>query len=162
VVRIFWGGIKMPNAKLRKIITFAIEKEIGAYEFYHNASKKITSDKNLIKTFEDLAVEESKHRKFLEDFLNGELHEFHLADVPDYHVSEGVEKPELSTEMKFVDAIALAMKNEEEAMTMYADLANASQDASQKELFDELAKMEAMHKARLEDIYVNAAFTEIW
>jgi rubrerythrin len=148
--------------QLKDIINYAIEKEIEAYEFYQNAAKKIASDANLKKTFEDLAGEELKHKKFLQDFLEGDVHEFHLADVADYHVSETAEKPKLSTEMKFADAVALAMKNEEEAMNMYAGLASASLNDQQKELFTELSKMEEMHKVRLEEIYVNASYGEVW
>jgi rubrerythrin len=148
--------------KLKDVINFAIEKEIEAYEFYQNAAQKIASDANLKKTFKDLAAEELKHRKFLQDFMEGDVYEFHLADVADYHVSEAAEKPKLSTEMKFADAVALAMKNEEEAMNMYADLAKASSNDKQKELFAELSKMEEMHKVRLEEIYVNASYGEVW
>jgi rubrerythrin len=148
--------------QLKDIINFAIEKEIEAYEFYQDAAQKIASDANLKKTFKDLAAEELKHRKFLQDFLEGDVYEFHLEDVADYHVSEAAEKPKLSTEMKFADAIALAMKNEEEAMNMYAGLASASLNDRQKELFTELSKMEEMHKVRLEEIYVNASYGEVW
>jgi rubrerythrin len=148
--------------QLKDIINFAIEKEIEAYEFYQDAAQKIASDANLKKTFKDLAAEELKHRKFLQDFLEGDVYEFHLADVADYHVSETAEKPKLSTEMKFADAVALAMKNEEEAMNMYAGLASASLNGQQKELFAELSKMEEMHKVRLEEIYVNASYGEVW
>ena len=148
--------------QLKDIINFAIEKEIEAYEFYQDAAKKIASDANLKKTFADLAAEELKHRKFLQDFPEGDVYEFHLADVADYHVSEAAEKPKLSTEMKFADAVALAMKKEEEAMNMYANLAAASANEKQKELFAELSKMEETHKVRLEDIYVNASFGEVW
>jgi rubrerythrin len=152
----------MDDNQLTDIINFAIEQEIEAYEFYRDASNKIASDANLKKTFEDLATEESKHRKFLQDFLKGDIHEFHLPDVADYHVSETAEKPKLSTEMKFIDAVALAMKKEEEAMNMYAGLAEASTNDQQKELFAELSKMEEMHKVRLEEIYVNASYGEVW
>jgi rubrerythrin len=47
-------------------------------------------------------------------------------------------------------------------MSMYTQLAHASTDASQKKLFTDLAAMERGHKARLEDIYTNMAFPEVW
>jgi rubrerythrin len=64
--------------------------------------------------------------------------------------------------MKPSDTIALAMKNEEEAMNMYTDLANCSSDQEQKKVFQALAKMEQGHKARLEDMFTNMAFPEVW
>ena len=80
----------------------------------------------------------------------------------DYQISETVEEKALSTSMNFKDAIALAMKKEEEAMNMYKQFAEASDDDKQRKTFEELVKMEQQHKTRLEDIYVNAAYTEVW
>ncbi|KLU60750.1 rubrerythrin [Peptococcaceae bacterium CEB3] len=143
-------------------IIFAIHNEVEAYEFYRDAGKKITSDRNLADTFEELAVEEQKHRDFLQDYLDGDMPDFQLNDFDDYHVSEGVEKPKLTTNMKFVEAVALAMKKEEEAMNMYKKLAASSANDQQKELFLDLSRMEEMHKVKLEKIYVNAAYVEVW
>jgi len=147
---------------MKDILEFAIGKEIEAYEFYLSASKKITKDENLAKTFEELAAQELKHREFLQDLMQGHVHHFHMPELEDFHISETVEKPKLTTEMKFADAVALAMKNEEEAMDMYSRLARGSADPDQKELFEELSRMEELHKVRLEEIYVNAAYGEVW
>jgi rubrerythrin len=64
--------------------------------------------------------------------------------------------------MKPADAIALAMKQEEEAMHMYAELAKCSADKEQKEMFGELSRMEKGHKVKLEGMYTNMAFPEVW
>jgi rubrerythrin len=152
----------MAADNLKTIITLAIDNEIEAYEFYQNASKKITSNDNLADTFQELAVEEQKHRKFLQDFLDGNIQDFKIDGFNDYHIAEGVEKPKLTTDMKFADAIALAMKKEEEAMVMYKRFADSSTNENQKKLFLDLSKMEEMHKVKLEKIYVNAAYAEVW
>ena len=47
-------------------------------------------------------------------------------------------------------------------MQMYTQLANAAADTETQLLFSQLANMERSHKARLEDIYTNMAFPEIW
>ena len=143
-------------------ITFAISNEVDAYDFYSKAAKKITADKNLADTFAELAAEEQKHRDFLQDYLVGEIPEFHIESFEDYHISEGVEEPKLTTDLKFVDAIKLAMKKEEAAMNMYKKLALLITDGRQKELFLDLARMEELHKVKLEKIYVNVAFGEVW
>lgn len=146
---------------MKEVIKFAIENEIEAYNFYEEAASKI-SDKNLKETFEELAQEEQKHKQFLEEFLEEGLEKMHFKEIEDYKISESVDEVHLSTEMKFVDAIALAMKKEEEAMSMYQKLSEISTDESQKNLFDGLADMEKMHKVRLENIYTNAAYVEVW
>jgi rubrerythrin len=64
--------------------------------------------------------------------------------------------------MKPADAIALAVKNEEEAMDMYKKMADCSTDAEQKKMFQSLSKMEQGHKVKLEDTFTNMAFPEVW
>jgi len=65
-------------------------------------------------------------------------------------------------DLKPLEGLQVAIKREEEAMQMYEQFAAASTDADQKKTFEELAKMERGHKARLEDIYTNSAFSEAW
>ena len=64
--------------------------------------------------------------------------------------------------MKPVDAIALAVKSEEEAMDMYKKMAEWSTDAEQKKMFQSLSNMEQGHKVRLEETFTNMAFPEVW
>ncbi len=151
----------MTREKLKEIIAFAVENEVDAYEFYKDAAERL-DDERLKETFEDLAKDELEHKKFLEDFLENEAEDMNIDIEADYKVSETVEKPPLSMDMSFADAIQLAMKNEEEAMNMYQQLADAMTDQKERNIFIGLRDMEKMHKTRLEDIYVNAAFVEVW
>jgi rubrerythrin len=70
--------------------------------------------------------------------------------------------PPLTVDLKPLEGLVIAIKNELEAMQMYTRLANASTDEAQKSVFLELASMERGHKSRLEDIYTNMAFPEAW
>lgn len=151
----------MTLEEYNKIIAFAISNEDESYRFYKSVAEKTTNE-NLKSIFEDLAKEESQHKTLLQNFLSGAIKSLKFDTSQDYKVSETVEKPKLSTDMKPADALALAMKNEEEAMNLYKDFANLSTDVEQRETFLNLAKMEQGHKAKLEDLYVNAAFTEVW
>ncbi len=151
----------MTREELKSIIAFAVENEVEAYQFYKDAAERL-EDEGLKETFEDLAKEELQHKKFLEDFLENKTDEINIDVEADYKVAETVEKPPLSMDMTFAEAIQLAMKNEEEAMDMYQQLADAVKDKKEKDIFTGLRDMEKMHKTRLEDIYVNAAFVEVW
>lgn len=150
----------MTQAEYAGILSMAIANEIEAYEFYRNASE-IIQDAGLKTVFADLAKDELKHKVLLEGYVNGSA-ELSFDETRDYKVSESVETKKLSTTMTFADAIALAMKKEEEAMNMYKEFALSSADSKQKEMFMELSKMESGHKAKLEEIFVNAAFVEVW
>ncbi len=145
----------------KDILAMAVENEVEAHEFYKAAAEKI-QDKNLKKTFEDLAEEETKHKVLLQGYLENDMKTMKFKENKDFQLSETVEEKTLTTDMSFKDAIALAMKKEEEAMNMYRQFAEASEDDKQRETFEELVKMEQQHKTRLEDIYSNAAFAEVW
>lgn len=151
----------MTQEEYKTILRTAIGNEVEAYEFYKGVSEK-ASDIVIKKMFSQLAAEEQGHQKLIEGFLAGDFSTMHFHESPDYKISETVEKPKLSVNMKPADAIALAMKNEEEAMNMYAEFANASVDQAQKKIFQDLSAMEKGHKIKLEEYYVNIAFAEVW
>jgi rubrerythrin len=151
----------MDLSDYKKIITFAIQAEIDARDFYRAASEKV-AESHLKKLFSDLAQEEEKHEKILQGlFSHNKLGSF-FKETRDYRVSETVKKPVVSNSMKPADAIALAMKNEEEAMTLYIWLAEGCDDLDQKRVFEDLAAMERDHKFKMEETFVGIAFPEAW
>ncbi len=145
----------------KKIIMLAIDREVESYSFYRTISDKV-KDGGLKKTFNELAGEETKHREFLEGLLSKGPTSFHFNAHMDYKVTNAMPSPKLSADMKPIDGILLAVQKELEAMQMYNQLANSSTDAEQKKMFTELSNMERGHKNRLEDIYTNMAFPEVW
>ena len=151
----------MKPEEYRKIIQNAIAQEVESYVLYRSVFEKVR-DAALKSTFKELAGEEVKHREFLEGLLVKPLKELHFDDSRDYQVSKTIERPEVTIDMKPIDGLKLAIKKEEDAMELYKGLSAAAKYAEMKKLFDSLAKMETSHKARLEDIYTNAAFAEVW
>ncbi|MDD1728081.1 MAG: ferritin family protein [Methanospirillum sp.] len=151
----------MKTADFKKILLSAIDKEVESYTFYTATAGRV-KDKALQTIFKELAEQETMHRKTLQEYLSGARKELRFDEVKDYHISDTIESPVLTTEMKPLDGLKLAIKKEEEAKQMYEKLAAASVDDEQKNIFNELAKMETGHKARLEDIYTNTAFAEAW
>lgn len=151
----------MKHDEFKKILLDAIDKEVESYTFYKTVSERV-KDAALKSTFLELADQETYHRKTLQEYLSGSKKELKFDEVKDYHLSDILEAPALTTELKPLDGLKIAIKKEEDAMHMYQKLSDASIDAEQKKLFAELSKMELGHKARLEDIYTNAAFVEAW
>lgn len=151
----------MDKNDFKTVIDFAILEEVEAYEFYLNAEKKVKDD-SLKGIFSELAKEELEHKGFLEDILEKNMVHIELDANKDYKISETIDKPKLSVDMKFSDAIGLAIKKEEEAMAMYKDLADACLDQELKDVFIGLEKMELTHKVKLEEIYLNVAYAEVW
>ncbi|MCX7025297.1 MAG: ferritin family protein [Spirochaetes bacterium] len=143
----------------KQTLLSAVKNEIEAYEFYHDSAEK-TQNASLKAIFNELAREEMGHKDLLETYAFDELKTIRFNDVKDYRISESVELPRLSTEMSFVEGIALAMKKEEAAMNVYIAFARACEDAQQSEIFNQLARMEQGHKVKLEAIYNDTAFAQ--
>lgn len=151
----------MKNEEFKKILLNAIDREVESYALYTALADKV-KDSALKTTFRELAQEETYHRKTLQEYLTGGKKELKFDEVKDYKLSNLLESPSPTSDMKPLDGLKLAIKKEEEAMEMYEKLAEASVDSDQKKIFGELAKMERGHKARLEDLYTNSAFVEAW
>lgn len=150
----------MNAEEYKKVISMAVGNEVEAYNFYKAAGEKV-ENANMKSIFKDLADEEKKHQDFLQGLLT-QAKPMKFDENADYKIAETVDKPALSIAMKPADAMALAMKNEEEAMVMYAELAKASADKEQKKMFEQLSRMEQGHKVRLEGIYSDMAYVEVW
>ncbi|MBT8506848.1 ferritin [Methanomicrobiaceae archaeon CYW5] len=151
----------MKKEEYRSILSGAIEKEVESYTFYREI-ESCTNDETLKKIFGELADEERKHRETLEEFLTKPIKSLEFDEAQDYKISETLELPTMTTEMKPADGIALAIKKEELSRDMYRELAELSTGPQQKQIFTNLANMESHHKARLEDIFTNMAFPEVW
>jgi rubrerythrin len=153
--------MKMKSDDAKKIISTAIDREVEAYTFYRTISDKVR-DAALKKLFDELAGEEKQHREFLQGMLSKDVSKMHFDARKDYKVVNAMASPPLSADMKPLDGIVVSIKKELEAMQMYTQLAGLSTDTEQKFLFTQLANMESGHKARLEDLYTNMAFPEVW
>ncbi len=80
----------------------------------------------------------------------------------DYRVAEATETPLLSMEMKPSEAIALAMKKEQESAEFYLKLAKSAVDSKLQEIFRGLVNMELGHKTRIEELFVDIGYPEVW
>ena len=151
----------MNREELKAIIEFAVNSEEESNAFYLEAKSKV-EDSALKDLFQDLADEELEHKKFLRDFLETGADTIRISPSSDYKLAEVMEAPELTTDVTFPDAIMIAIKNEESAMYMYQGLADSCEDAEERDIFIGLKNMEQMHTTRLEEIYTNVAYREIW
>lgn len=151
----------MNMTEYRKIIEFAIKNEIEAQQFYAEAAQKV-SNSYITQMFMDFSEEEKKHEQILTGILSRESFDRFFDESRDYKVAESVDRPKVSTDMKPSEAIALAMKNEEEAMKLYTDLAEDCSDDDTRKLFLDLAAMERGHKFKMEQAFVDIGYPEVW
>jgi len=144
-----------------QLIQRAIDKEIEARDFYREAARRVT-DRAVAEIFEEMSQQEEYHREKLEVFRFDPTARIQFQRVEDFSVAEETDDVPLSFEMLPKDAFQLAAKREQAAMEMYLKWASVCENAEVKRVYEELAEMERGHKARLEELFVNAAFPEAW
>ena len=136
-----------------EIIKFAIDKEIGAFDFYTKASQvaKYSGAKDL---FVDFAVEEDKHRKLLEGITVEKIAQLKIdKDVPNLKISDYLVDVEFKPDLPYADILRMAMKMEERSLKLYTDLRETAKDKEMNKLFEFLAQQETKHKYSLEMKY---------
>ncbi len=150
------------NPDVDKLFEIAIGREIEAREFYRAVASRV-GDPAVRDLFADLAKEEYGHMEILERYRHDPTLEMKIpAPSPDFKIAEATELPQLSVNAKPADAITLAMKKEQQAVEFYRNLATFSTDAGLKQVLESLANMELGHKHRLETVFVNIGYPEVF
>ncbi|MGQ9616241.1 MAG: ferritin-like domain-containing protein [Spirochaetota bacterium] len=146
----------MKFKNLQEIIKFAIEKEKEAARLYDEASL-MEESASVKKTFQELAGEERKHRKLLENMekegLEKSLSSYTIKWINNMRRSDYLVDIKYEKGMPYRDILILAMKREEKSFKLYNDLLKQSTVESHKKLFSLLSQEEAKHKLKLETIY---------
>jgi rubrerythrin len=135
-----------------EILEFAIKSEESSNRFYAEWAKKLT-DKPIKKVFEELAVEELKHKEYIQGIKEGKTLSPAKEEVIDLKISDYMVDIKASLEMDYQDALTMAMHREKMAFKLYSHLANISINENMKSTFKVLAQEEAKHKLHLEMIY---------
>ena len=151
----------MNLSEYKELIKFAIANEVEAEKFYADAAERLR-DPHLKQMFEQFSREEKRHREILKEIFVSNRIDRYFEEKTDYKVAETVDEPQLSMDMKPAEAIALAMKKEEEAMVQYTAMAEDCPDAEKKKVFLDLAAMERGHKKKMEAAFVDIGYPEVW
>ena len=150
----------MEPLEFERIIGIAVERELEANKFYTQVAEK-SADASVREIFSQLAREEMGHYELLEKYHSDPSMAVKVSAPPsDWKVAESQPLPALSLAMKPADAIALAMKKEQQAVEFYRQLAESSADAAVRDMFVNLANMELGHKHRLETVFVDIGYPE--
>jgi len=148
-------------SEYKEIIKFAMKNEVEAQNFYQGVAEKLENSQ-LKDMFTEFAAEENRHREILKQIYMSNRIGDYFEEGRDYHITEELDAPELSIDMKPADAIALAMKKEEAAMLQYTEMAASCPEAEKKKVFLDLAAMERGHKLKMENAFVDIGYPEVW
>ena len=137
-----------------EILTFAIDKEKEAVAFYNSLAEQATRSA-LKQTFQDFAKEEEKHAALLSDISGNKekIEAYEFKKVTDLKISDYMVETDYREGMPMPEILKLAMKREEKAVKLYGTLADQTDDAAGKKVFEILVQEEAKHKLALETMY---------
>ncbi|MFC1798743.1 ferritin family protein [Thermodesulfobacteriota bacterium] len=141
---------------LNEIISYAIEREKEAEEFYKTISQEepMSGAKEML---EEFAEEEKIHQRVLKEFLNKgvvkSLDKYKLKWIVDIKRSDYVPDMEYTKGMGYNELLKLAMKREEKALALYNKLLDEAETEEGKKLFKILCQEEAKHKLKFETMY---------
>jgi rubrerythrin len=148
------------NPELDAIIRSAISQEELSHEFYLRMAN-LVSHAETKDLFQYLAKEELEHKHFLESCfsaagctLAGEAHNTHLAEL--------VAAPAIDEDLSPKEALVVAMKREEGSHRFYQTLAGLQPPGEIRAFLEKMAQVELTHKEKMEYLYDNVAFPEVW
>ncbi len=144
----------MTFGSVDEILTFAIDREKEAVEFYASLAKQATRA-SLKETFVNFSKEEEKHVALLSDISGHKekIDAYEFKKITDLKISDYMVEKEYEEGMPMPEILKLAMKKEEVAVKLYTDLAGQTDHEDAKKVFMILVQEEAKHKLGLETMY---------
>jgi rubrerythrin len=150
----------MKSDRLIEIIDFAIEREKEAVLFYEHLKER-QQFSNQHDMLDELAEMELDHVRVLEKIKDEDLSEINVPDVNSLNLSEYLEPVDDLKNLSYPDVLRLAMKREEKAERLYAEMADKSKDEPiVYKLFKRLEAEEKKHKLDFETMYDEEVFSE--
>jgi len=138
-----------------KAVSVAVQREKDAYLFYTDAAKKTSSERGK-DMFTQLAAFELNHYKKM-------IHLYHSLNKSGTWVSYAGQKAlkpsrtieevqgEKDSHQNDIDALTMAIKKEEDARTLYTEMAEKTNDPTGKTMMKKLADDEEIHRRILND-----------
>lgn len=148
----------MSNDKFHEVLDFAIEQEQAAVDFYEQLAQQVR-EQHVRDTLLEFANQERGHKAKLEAVRAGQPVQFRRP-ATDLKISDYLVEVPPGPELTFQGALVIAMKKEKASYRLYRDLASATDNPTERELFLLLAQEEAHHKLSFEITYDELIYQE--
>ena len=135
-----------------EILLFAINSEQESVDFYSRLSSQVNNPE-MKQIFRQYAHEEMGHKAKLMTIRETGLMSVSNEIINDLKISDYMVDVFPGPEMKYDEALVLAMKKEKAAFRLYLDLSEMTSDPESKAVFMSLALEESKHKLRFEIEY---------
>ena len=149
----------MDASNFEEVIEFAIEREIEAQEFYAQAMEMAFNDAAKL-MFAEFRAEELKHQKILEKVKAEGAEDYEIKEIPNLKIAEYLIDIPFKPDMPMADIVHLALKREEKALQLYAQMATKAGDGALKRTLEILAAEELKHKNKFEIMYDEQVLSE--
>lgn len=134
------------------VLAFAIQNEENAATFYRELAEKATVASTK-QAFEEFALEEEYHKAKLLEIKSSDQMAPAAEKVMDLQIADYLVDVEPTGNLDYMQALILAIKQEQAAFKMYTDLAASAEDADLRRLLLKLAQEEAKHRLKFESEY---------
>jgi rubrerythrin len=148
------------SEELKALIEQAIAQEELSQEFYQRMAD-LSSHKETKETFAYLAKEELEHKAFLKDCLTPAGCTL-AGTATDTKLAEIMQAPSITEDLSPKEALVVAMKREQGSYDFYKHLASLQPPGDARAFLEKMAEVELSHKEKVEYLYDNAAFPEVW
>jgi rubrerythrin len=148
------------SPEMSSILERAIANEEAAAAFYRRAARGVSSA-DTRKVLESLVHDEEEHKRIIEEFRSG-ARPLPEGTTQTATLVEAFGVPPFGTGISAADAFLLAANKERLAMEFYANWAKLYPEGEERQLLLHLSEVERGHKARVEAMFTNAAFPEVW
>lgn len=135
-----------------EILDFAINSEQEAIDFYTTLANQARREE-MRDVFQQFAKEENGHKEKLKKIKHNKSFQFKEQNIPELKIADYRVEVEPNPNMRYEDALVLAMNKEKSAFKLYNDLANTAPNTELRNVFLSLAQDEAKHKLRFEIEY---------
>jgi len=146
--------------EMSAIIARAIANEEASEAFYGRAAELVEAP-DTREALESLSRDERGHKALLEEFRSG-ARALPASAAAVGTLVETMGTPEFTPDMTPADAFLLAANKERLAVEMYENWAHLYPAGPEHDLLLKLAEVERRHKTRVEAMFANAAFPEVW
>ncbi len=150
----------MEFSTIEDILEFALEKEDASFRLYKSAAMTSVNS-SAKKLFEEMAAQEAKHKKFIQQLDRSKIARYKLKNIPDLKISDYLVDIPYRENMTYQEILVYAMKCEEKAYRLYAEAETMTDDPELKKLFQMLAGEEKKHKFYLESMYDDKVLTDM-
>jgi rubrerythrin len=148
------------SSEMESLVKSAITQEEMSHDFYKRLAGLVThpETKDML---EFLAKDELEHKAFLLSCFSPQGCKL-VGETQNVHLAEMLEAPVISDDLSPKEALVIAMKREEGSYRFYQTLAGLQPPGEIQAFLEKMAKVELQHKEKVEYLYDNAAFPEVW